>query len=122
MMGGGDHADPTTAFTGKTLAKWANDGSAPTLIIAGCNSDRCAATVNAATGATTFGTTARTYPSEEMSGMVAIMGALANGATPEEAAAAGSEHIETLPPCPASNPACNGRNTEPADFNEHPPQ
>lgn len=123
MMGGGRLADSTTAITGNTLAKWANDGSAPTLIIAGCNSNWCAQTVSKATGATTFGTDARTNASEEMKGMVSIMGSLAHGASPEQAATAGSAHIETLPPCRESNPTCNGDRTTPAEFkaNANPP-
>jgi len=109
-------------LTGRELARAANDGSAPTLVIAGCASDRCARTVNEATGATTFGTTARTYPTEESNGFVKIVETLAHGGTAEAAAAAGSDEIETLPPCPATNPGCNGVNRDPADYFEHPPQ
>ena len=78
--------------------------------------------MNNVTGATTFGTTARTYAPEEMNGMVAIMGVLAKDGSPEDAAAAGSAEIKRLPPCRESNPTCNGDGTAPARFNAHPPQ
>jgi hypothetical protein len=123
MMGGGEHADPSTAFTGKDLAKAANDGSAPTLVISGCSSERCASTVSSAAGDVTFATTARTVSGEETAGFVQVVGTLAHGGTPQEAAAAGSQEIHTLPPCPANNPGCNGNNTDPAKYQANvPPQ
>jgi hypothetical protein len=122
MMGSGQHADPSPAITGNQLAKAANDGNAPTLIIAGCGSERCAATVSNATGATTFGTTAWTVSGEESMGFVKIVDTLADGGTPQDAANAGSNEIHTLPPCPDGNLTCNGTNTVPAKFQKNPPQ
>src|SRR6185503_1174737 len=107
MMGGGKHADPSTSLTGNQLAKAANDGNVPILVISGCASDWCAKTFNKKTGALSFGTTARTYPTEESEGFVEIVRVLAHGGTPETAAEQGSEEIKTLPGCSPNNPGCN---------------
>jgi RHS repeat-associated protein len=121
MMGGGQHPDPLKAITGNQLAKAANDGNAPTLVIAGCSSEQCAATVSNGTGSTTFGTTARTVAGEESTGFVRIVDTLAHGGTPQDAAAAGSQEIHTLPPCSPDRPGCNGGSTDPAHFQQNPP-
>ncbi|HYI08064.1 MAG TPA: RHS repeat-associated core domain-containing protein, partial [Thermoanaerobaculia bacterium] len=119
MMGetAAGRVDSANPFTGNQLASWAaRDGDAPTVILGGCSSDGCAAALAKATGSTAFGTTARTWNSEAMNAMVAMIGVLAHGGTDTEAADAGSAQLVNLPPCELARPRCNEDRKDPADI------
>jgi hypothetical protein len=71
-------------------------------MLAGCSSDQAAVTMMVGAGVWTFGTTNSTRLDEVGNALVATLGALAQGASPEAAAAAGSQQMTIKPDCRAS--------------------
>lgn len=119
MMTQSQFGDIKTAIPGTQLANWAGkDGSPPgTCMIAGCHSDQIATTVHQATGTTTFGTSAAAIAGEQGFAVAATLGALAQGKSPQEAAAAGSMEYQTPANDCAGTPNCEPN--EIAKLTEH---
>jgi hypothetical protein len=107
-------------MTGSTLAAAVNDKNpAGVCMIAGCSSDQVARTVNGAASVTTFGTTNHAGADQQGNALVATLGALANGATPEEAAQAGSAQYTRKPDCGG---AADCDPSRPATLQANPPK
>jgi RHS repeat-associated protein len=107
-------------MTGSTLAAAVNDKSpAGVCMIAGCSSDQIARTVNGAASVTTFGTTNYAGADQQGNALVAALGALANGATPEAAAQAASQQYTRKPDCGG---AADCDPSRPATLEANPPE
>jgi RHS repeat-associated protein len=109
MMTQANLGDESKGIAGTTLARWAGrDGSAPAVcMIAGCNSQEIAAAVSSA-GTVAFGTTENAIAGEQGMAVAATLGAMAQGASPEEAAAAGSREYKTpANECRPGDPTCD---------------
>lgn len=84
-----------------------NDGSTPKgVVIIGCNSDQAAATIGKSTATTVIGVDGFVQSMQASSALVESIAALAGGATPEDAAAAGSGQF-THSSCPPGDKACD---------------
>jgi RHS repeat-associated protein len=82
--------------TGETLAAWASSGAGPGVcMVSGCNSAQLAATVSSGANTTTLGTTANVVGGELGMATAVALGALAQGQSPDAAAAAASQELKT---------------------------
>jgi RHS repeat-associated protein len=72
-------------------------------MLAGCSSDQAASSMMTNANVLTFGTTNHVNLTEVGNALVATLGALAQGATPEDAARAGSTSLTLKPDCAPSN-------------------
>jgi RHS repeat-associated protein len=103
---------PALAISGSTLGESANNGSAPTVMIAGCASLMCASSVTRLSGAVAFGTTNLTLSGQDGKAVVATFGAFAQGVTPFAAALLGSKAL-TWTPTPADCAGLDSRTCTP---------
>jgi RHS repeat-associated protein len=110
LQKGNQHGDLSAGVTGQQLARAAADGDSPTVMIAGCQSSQLAVTVGVATGQAAFGTDNDAIIGEDTAAVIATLSALANGASTEEAAQAGSDEYQTPPKdCPPNDTNCSTR-------------
>jgi hypothetical protein len=93
--------------TGSEMADWmTRDGSAPKAVIfASCCSNQLADTM-AAAGSIGIGTTKTTLNVENQPGAIEAAAVIANGGTPQEAAAAATRHLKWRGEC-SGNPNCD---------------
>lgn len=124
MMTQANLGDINKGISGTTLGNWASNGSAPgACMIGGCNSQQLAGTVSTASGTTGFGTNNAVNPGEVGMAVATTLGAMAQGKSPQEAAAAGSAQFTTPPTtayCHGSAPGCDP--SSPAQVKAVPPQ
>ena len=90
-------------------------------MIAGCSSDDIAKTVNSVADVLAIGTNNHTRADQDGNALVATFGALANGASPTDAAAAGSKQL-TIKPSECSSSTADCDPSRPASLEVYPPE
>ncbi|MEA2165776.1 MAG: hypothetical protein QOK37_3903 [Thermoanaerobaculia bacterium] len=109
----------TDVLPGSQFAKAVNDKSpSGVVMIAGCSSDNIANTVSATAHVLAFGTDNHSVAGQDGNAIVATFGALANGASPAAAGAAGSAEFTIKTEC-GSAADCDP--TRPASLKVYPP-
>ena len=112
----------TDGLSGNQLAAAANDGSAPTIMIAGCQSGWAAMTVASVAGTAVLGTSNDAIAGEQGNAVVAAFTAFARTGSPTAAAAAGSEQYKTAPRECHGDPGCDTSRPATLDAYGMPPQ